>query len=155
MNFLNAGSYFFIAFFAMEAIAWLTHKYIMHGLLWSLHKDHHQKESNSPVQRNDAFFLFFAIPGIILIYTGVTHTGTPNLWLGLGITAYGFCYFLIHDIFIHRPIPHKSTAVNRYFAAIRKAHKVHHKHLSKEQGECFGLLWVPIKYYKEAMKRKR
>ena len=25
----------------MALVAWLTHKYIMHGLLWVLHKDHH------------------------------------------------------------------------------------------------------------------
>jgi beta-carotene 3-hydroxylase len=34
--------------------------------------------------------------------------------------------------------------------AIRKAHKVHHKHLSKEKGECFGMLFVPRKYWTEA-----
>jgi beta-carotene 3-hydroxylase len=123
MNALSATGYFLLAFVSMEAVAWLTHKYIMHGLLWPLHKDHHQKEGNSPVQKNDSFFLFFAIPGIVLIYTGVTQAGTPNLWLGLGITAYGLCYFLIHDVFIHRRIRHRFPAVNAYFIAIRKAHK--------------------------------
>lgn len=33
------------SFLAMEGVAWFTHKYIMHGLLWTLHKDHHKKES--------------------------------------------------------------------------------------------------------------
>jgi beta-carotene 3-hydroxylase len=32
--------------------------------------------------------------------------------------------------------------------AIRRAHKIHHKHLGKEEGECFGMLWVPMKYYR-------
>jgi beta-carotene 3-hydroxylase len=36
--------------------------------------------------------------------------------------------------------------------ALRKAHKIHHKHLGKEEGECFGMLIVPPKYYKEAFK---
>ena len=35
---------------------------------------------------------------------------------------------------------------------IRKAHKVHHKHLGKEDGECFGMLIVPLKYIREAKK---
>ena len=26
----------------MEGVTWLTHKYIMHGLGWYLHEDHHQ-----------------------------------------------------------------------------------------------------------------
>jgi beta-carotene 3-hydroxylase len=37
-----------------------------------------------------------------------------------------------------------------YFRAIRRAHKIHHKRLTKEDGECFGMLWVPIKYFREA-----
>ena len=44
---------------------------------------------------------------------------------------------------------------NAYFRAIRKAHKVHHKHLGKEKGECFGMLFVPWKFYKEAQKAKQ
>ena len=28
-------------FLFMEFVAWAVHKYIMHGFLWSLHKDHH------------------------------------------------------------------------------------------------------------------
>jgi len=31
---------------------------------------------------------------------------------------------------------------------------MHHKHLGKEDGECFGMLWVPIKYFKEAAAKK-
>ncbi|MFI0492282.1 MAG: beta-carotene hydroxylase, partial [Flavobacterium sp.] len=27
-------------------------------------------------------------------------------------------------------------------------HKVHHKHLGKQNGECFGMLFVPFKYFK-------
>jgi beta-carotene 3-hydroxylase len=34
--------------------------------------------------------------------------------------------------------------------AIRRAHKVHHKHLTKEDGECFGMLFVPRRYLREA-----
>jgi beta-carotene 3-hydroxylase len=50
------------AFVAMEAVAWFTHKYIMHGLLWKLHKDHHKKDSYGFFERNDFFFLIFALP---------------------------------------------------------------------------------------------
>jgi beta-carotene 3-hydroxylase len=31
---------------------------------------------------------------------------------------------------------------------------MHHKHLGKEEGECFGMLFVPLKYFKEAMNSK-
>ncbi|MFT5166906.1 MAG: beta-carotene 3-hydroxylase, partial [Saprospiraceae bacterium] len=35
---------------------------------------------------------------------------------------------------------------------LRRAHKMHHKHLNKEEGECFGMLLFPYKYYKDALK---
>ena len=53
------------AFVGMEMVAWLAHKYIMHGLLWYLHKDHHKKETDEFLEHNDFFFLIFATPGII------------------------------------------------------------------------------------------
>ena len=30
-------------FIFMEGVAWFTHKYVMHGFLWSWHKSHHKK----------------------------------------------------------------------------------------------------------------
>ena len=62
------------------------------------------------------------------------------------------CYFLVHDVFIHRRFNWFRNAKHPYFAAIRKAHKVHHKHLNKEDGECFGMLWVPREYFRQARK---
>jgi hypothetical protein len=40
-------------FFAMEFVAWFTHKYIMHGILWNVHLDHHQVDKNKKIQKND------------------------------------------------------------------------------------------------------
>lgn len=139
-------------FIAMEAIAWLTHKYIMHGIFWFLHRDHHQKNPSSFFERNDFFFLIFAIPGIICLALGSFYDNFIALWVGVGITLYGAAYFLIHDIFIHQRFKLFRNTDNSYFRAIRRAHKMHHKHLNKEHGECFGMLWVPIKYFKDSMK---
>lgn len=143
-----------ISFISMEGVAWFTHKYIMHGWLWSLHHDHHYKESESVFEKNDFFFLFFAIPGIIGIFMGITDNFSYLFWIGLGITLYGFAYFFIHDIFIHQRVKFLRNSDWVYFKALRKAHKIHHKHLGKEEGECFGMLFVPIKYFKEASKAK-
>lgn len=138
-----------ISFISMEGVAWFTHKYIMHGLLWHLHSDHHKKESSGFFERNDFFFLIFAIPGIIAILFGVIGHYNFLFWIGLGITLYGLAYFLVHDIFIHQRFKLFRKSDNIYFKAIRRAHKVHHKHLGKEDGECFGMLWVPFKYFRE------
>jgi len=142
-----------IAFVGMEGIAWLSHKYIMHGLLWSLHKDHHQKNPESVMEKNDFFFVLFAVPGMILILLGtLLGLNAPYLWLGLGITLYGVAYFFVHDVFIHQRLRIFPSPNNPYLRAIRKAHKMHHKHLDRFEGECFGMLWVPLKYIREANK---
>lgn len=135
-------------FIAMEAVAWITHKYIMHGLLWNLHKDHHKREYEGFFEKNDFFFLFFAIPGIICLITGLPDFSLV-FFAGIGITLYGFIYFLIHDILVHQRFRFLRKVDNRYFVALRRAHKIHHKHLSKEDGECFGLLFFPFKYFEK------
>ena len=88
----------------MEVVAWLSHKYLMHGPLWSLHRDHHKKELNGLFEHNDFFFLIFAIPGIAALLLGI-HNGYNYLfWIGIGICCYGLMYFLVHDIFIHQRV---------------------------------------------------
>jgi beta-carotene 3-hydroxylase len=136
-----------VAFLSMECVAWLAHKYLMHGLLWVLHRDHHRKEQQGFFERNDFFFLIFALPGIACLTLGSAYGVPVVLWIGIGITLYGFCYFLVHDIFIHQRFNIFRNTDNRYLKGIRRAHKMHHKHLDKEDGECFGMLWVPFKYF--------
>ena len=140
------------AFIVMECVAWLAHKYIMHGLGWFLHKDHHVKGPNDFFEKNDFFFLIFAIPGILGLFVGMQNDFNFFFWIGLGITFYGAAYFLVHDIFIHQRFKIFRNSDSVYLRAIRRAHKVHHKHLGKYHGESFGMLWVPIKYFKEASK---
>ncbi|HBT09596.1 MAG TPA: beta-carotene hydroxylase, partial [Leeuwenhoekiella sp.] len=38
---------FLLTFTIMEFMAWFTHKYVMHGFLWVLHRDHHHKDHGS------------------------------------------------------------------------------------------------------------
>ncbi len=143
-----------ITFFSMEAVAWLAHKFLMHGLLWNLHEDHHKKNPTSFFEKNDYFFVIFAVPGILCLALGLYTSLNALLFVGLGITIYGFAYFMVHDIFIHQRFKIFRNADNFYFKAIRRAHKMHHKHLGKEDGECFGMLWVPMKYFVDALKQK-
>lgn len=142
------------AFISMEGVAWGAHKYLMHGWLWFIHKDHHRKESGGFFERNDFFFLIFALPGIACLLRGVIGRYNWLFWIGLGITLYGFAYFFVHDIFIHQRFRTLRNTDNRYFRSIRRAHKVHHKRLHKEDGECFGMLWVPFKYFRQEKKEK-
>lgn len=143
-------------FLLMEGVTWLTHRYVMHGFLWNLHEDHHNKDNNRFFEKNDYFFLIFAVPAMILFIFGTFFPSVGYLfYIGAGITAYGAAYFLVHEVFIHQRFKWFSRTDSVYFRAIRKAHKVHHKHLGKEDGECFGMLLVPLKYFAEAARSKK
>lgn len=136
-----------VTFLLMEVITWLTHKYVMHGFLWYLHEDHHQPKYKNLFEKNDAFFIIFAIPSIALFYFGFNPELNFLFFIGLGILFYGCAYFLVHDIVIHQRVKWFTRTNNPYLKGLRKAHKVHHKHLMKEDGECFGMLYVPKKYF--------
>lgn len=140
-------------FLAMEGITWLTHRYVMHGFLWYLHEDHHNKRPGF-FEKNDAFFIIFAIPSFLSILFG---TFVPIYWLqatGFGVMAYGFAYFLVHDIIIHQRFRLLTRSQNTYIRTIRWAHKMHHKHLDKQEGESFGMLMVHKKYWEKVKKDK-
>ncbi|RBA29162.1 sterol desaturase family protein [Flavobacterium tibetense] len=137
-----------VTFLVMEMVTWCTHKFVMHGFLWYLHEDHHQPKYQGIFEKNDAFFAIFAIPSILLFYYGVQPELNYLFFIGLGILLYGMAYFLIHDVLIHQRFKWFKNTKNKYLVGLRKAHKVHHKHLGKEEGECFGMLNVPKKYFR-------
>jgi len=141
-------------FFLMEGVTWLTHKYVMHGFLWHLHEDHHKKRPGF-FEKNDSFFLIFSVPSILCILFG---TFDNKFWLsaiGAGIAMYGFAYFVVHDVIIHQRIKLFTRSNNLYLRSIRWAHKMHHRHLEKEDGESFGMLMVAKKYWHKVKSDKR
>ncbi len=136
----------FFVFCLMEGITWLTHRYVMHGFLWYLHKDHHQKGTGF-FEKNDAFFVIFAVPSWLCIMLGSMNQNYWVVSIGAGIAMYGFAYFVVHEIIIHQRFKLFSRSNNRYVRAIRWAHKMHHKHFDKEEGESFGMLIVAKQYW--------
>jgi len=133
------------SFLIMEGITWLTHRYIMHGFLWRLHEDHHKKGPGF-FEKNDAFFLIFAIPCWLSIMFGLHFKIYWLAAIGAGVALYGFAYFLVHEVIIHQRFKFFTRSNNTYIRSIRWAHKMHHKHLEKHEGESFGMLFVAKKY---------
>ncbi len=141
-------------FFIMEGITWLTHRFVMHGFLWYLHRDHHQQGPGF-FEKNDAFFLIFAIPSWLCIMLGLQN---KNYWVaavGFGIALYGLAYFLVHEVIIHQRFKWFTRSNNVYIRGIRWAHKMHHKHLDKHEGESFGMLMVAKKYRNKVRNDKK
>jgi len=140
----------------MEFVAWFAHKYIMHGVLWVWHEDHHKPHlKDGFFEKNDLFFLVFALPSMSCYIIGSI---TPHLWvlfIGIGISIYGLIYFLIHDVYIHQRFKWFKQLDGKYSRAILRAHGDHHTKQTKEDCESFGLLVVNKKYFKSRKEWKK
>ena len=130
-----------IVFLIMEGVAFYTHKYVMHGFLWYLHKSHHRPREGM-FEKNDWFVVLFAIPSILCIYSGY-HNDTALLWVGVGIACYCPAYFIFHDIIVHRRIKIKYKFSSRYMKRMIRAHQLHHSTSEKDDALSFGFLYVP------------
>ncbi len=134
----------------MEFVAWAAHKYLMHGWLWNWHEDHHRPHHDKTgfFEKNDLFFLVFAIPSALSYMIGLSYA--QWFWLtfvGIGISIYGLIYFLIHDVYIHQRFSWFRQLDSKYSRAILRAHGHHHAITEKEGCESFGLLLVARKYF--------
>ena len=135
----------------MESVANFSHKYLMHGWLWSWHEDHHKPQIKKGFfEKNDLFFLVFAIPSMACYFLG---SFVPSLrilfFIGIGISIYGLIYFLIHDVYIHQRFKWFRQLDSKYSRAILRAHGDHHSVQDKEGATSFGLLVVDSKYFKK------
>jgi beta-carotene 3-hydroxylase len=132
---------FLASFAGMELVAYLTHKYVMHGFLWVVHESHHRTRHGA-FEWNDLFGVIFALPAIAFIYLG-THGQPTLLPIGLGITTYGAVYFGFHDVLVHRRIPHHWIPKRGYLRRLVRAHLIHHRTRTRDGAESFGFLYAP------------
>ena len=134
----------------MEFMAWFTHKYVMHGFLWSWHEIHHKPQlKQSFFEKNDLFFLVFAVPSSLCYIIGSTFTSYKALFfVGIGISIYGLIYFFIHDVYIHKRFKWFRQSDTTYSKAIIRAHGAHHAIQDKHGNVSFGLLLINPKYFR-------
>lgn len=134
--------YFFGALAVMEAVAYVGHRWAMHGFLWSLHKSHHEPRRGT-FEKNDWFAVMGALPAIVLIIWGSLRGFNAMWWIGMGITGYGAIYFGFHDIIVHRRLKHGWNPQQRYLKRIVQAHRLHHVVESKAGTVSYGFLYAP------------
>ena len=133
-------------FLFWEFVAWFTHKYIMHGVLWSWHKSHHTIH-NHVVERNDLFAVVFSVPSIGIIYYGSLIRYDPYLIaVGIGIFCYGAFYLIFHDIIVHQRMKWRPLKRSKYLQRMIHAHYIHHSRHTKDNCEAFGFLIASKKY---------
>lgn len=110
----------------MEPTTAVVHRLVMHGFGMGWHRSHHEPPRDV-VEANDLFPVVFAGVTVMLLAIGVYVPGAPRVLLpiGIGITAYGAAYLLVHDVVIHRRLaflPLPDWLLRRW----RDAHNVHH-----------------------------
>lgn len=125
----------------MEVFAWWAHKYVMHGWGWGWHRSHHEPRSGW-FEKNDLYAVVFAGVAIVLIALGSAGYH-PLEWIGAGMTAYGFLYFVAHDGLAHHRWPLRYVPRSGYLKRLYQAHRLHHAVEGKERCVSFGFLYAP------------
>lgn len=132
---------FLVTLAAMEGVAYLAHKYLMHGWGWGWHQSHHEPRTGW-FEKNDLYAAVFAGLAIVLIALG--NQGVhPLEWIGAGMTAYGLLYFIVHDGLVHRRWPFKVVPRRGYLKRLYQAHLMHHAVEGKHLCVSFGFLYAP------------
>ena len=133
-------------FLFWELVAWFTHKYVMHGFLWTWHQSHH-KVQDKALEKNDLFALVFSLPSIGLFYYFTLVDYNPYMIsVAIGIFCYGLFYLIFHDIIVHQRLRWRPARHSKYLQRMIHAHYIHHSKHSKEGCEAFGFLYAPKKY---------
>jgi beta-carotene 3-hydroxylase len=141
---LWAGLLVFVATIAvMEGVAYVSHRWVMHGPGWFLHASHHRPR-HGMFEANDLYAVFFAIPSMLCFFLTFGLGGADIwAWIGGGIAAYGAIYFGFHDVIVHRRIGHRYIPKSEYMKRIIQAHRLHHVVETKEGTVSFGFLIAP------------
>jgi beta-carotene 3-hydroxylase len=126
---------------AMEAVATLVHKYVMHGFGWGWHRSHHAPRTGW-FEKNDLYALVFAGISIGWFVAG-GGPGSILWWIGIGTAVYGLVYALLHDGLVHRRLPIGRAPRSAYLKRLVQAHRLHHARHEREGAVSFGFLYAP------------
>ena len=124
------------AFVAMEGFTYLTHRFVMHGVAWTLHRSHHQSTAER-FEANDVFPCIGAAIAMIGFAIGFNVPMPGLVAVGAGVSAYGAAYMFVHDVYIHGRLGRMPEVA--VLERLRRAHAIHHLF----RGEPFGML-LPI-----------
>ena len=126
-----------VAFVVMEPVTYATHRWVMHGLGRVLHNSHHRTRVGR-FEANDLFPVIFASVTILAMAAGSSWPSLRFLLAaGVGVTAYGFAYMFVHDVYIHRRLGRLPAFAP--LERLRRAHAVHHQF----SNEPYGML-LPV-----------
>jgi beta-carotene 3-hydroxylase len=138
------------ALVVMEPLTTLAHRVVFHGFGMGWHRSHHEPP-RSALEANDLFPLVFASVTIAVLAVGAYVGGGDVLTpIGIGVTAYGLGYLLVHDVVIHRRIawlPVRAGFLDHW----RVAHNVHHLYSRAPYGFLVPIVPADLRAKAEAL----
>ena len=139
---------------AMEAVAWIVHRYVMHGWGWRWHRSHHQPRQGL-FETNDLYALVFAAISL-LFFTLLAGLWAPFWWVGVGTLVYGLLYTLLHDGLVHRRLGFSANPRSGYLKRLVQAHRLHHAVHERDGAVSFGFLYAPpVRRLRRRLRRNR
>jgi beta-carotene 3-hydroxylase len=111
-------------FVVMEPVTTVVHRLVMHGGGWGWHRSHH-RPSTGRFEANDLYPVVFSAVTIGVLCVGVFGGVGVLVPVGIGVTAYGAAYTLLHDVAIHGRLPLRTPG--RLLDPWRRAHAIHHR----------------------------
>lgn len=122
------------AFVAMEPVAYASHRWVMHGPGWGWHASHHGPRTTT-FERNDLYPATFAGAAMAAMALAATRRWSTVMAVGVGVTAYGAAYSVVHEVYAHRRLPWLRRRAPG-LEALGARHMRHHR----RGGEPFGML---------------
>jgi beta-carotene 3-hydroxylase len=114
------------AFAAMEPATAATHRFVMHGVGLALHRSHHRR-THTGLELNDTYPVMFAAVVCGGLWIGFHAPVLTDLVpIGIGVTAYGAAYALVHDVYIHGRLRWFGPRV-ALLDRLAGAHELHHR----------------------------
>jgi beta-carotene 3-hydroxylase len=143
-------------FVGMEAVTYLVHRFVMHGLLRSLHVSHHRNAAAAYASKapepNDMFPLAFSVIVVVGLWTGFNVTSAAWLLpLLAGVSVYGAVYTVIHDGVIHGRIRWMKRVNTGWSVRLEAAHREHHR----TNSEPYGMLFPTLTMQSEVGRQRR
>lgn len=118
----------------MEPVSYATHRWVMHGVGWGWHASHHTARTTT-FERNDLYPATFAGLATVTMAAAASRRWSTTMAAGVGVTAYGVAYGVVHEIYAHRRIP-RFRLRSRSLEWLGRRHMRHHQ----RGGEPFGML---------------
>lgn len=125
---------------AMEGVAAMVHRHVMHGSGWRWHRSHHEQRTGL-FELNDLYAVLFAAVSMLFFSLGARFAAL--WWVGLGMVAYGVLYALLHDALVHRRLPFPKGPRKGYLKRLVQAHRLHHAVHERDGAVSFGFLYAP------------